>query len=215
MKIKSLYLILLAILLGALAGLFSGTEKGLFGLSFFTVFDFIGKLFLNGLMMLVIPLVASSIISGVSKVNGEKEFGKIGLKTIGTFLALNLLAVTIAFLTINLFQNAFASAAEKLKAAAFAPAALSAQTASIAQLFLNIIPPNIFEALAKGQMLGIIFFSLIFGIAINKVGVLSGTVLKGFWQGVFQAISFLIKKFMFFLPLAFFAWSLKPLLRQE
>ena len=107
MKNKSFYIILISIALAIGAGLLSGTESGLFGITFYSVYDTIGQLFLNALMLLVIPLISSSIITGISQMSKEKNFGKIGLKTVLVFASLNLLAIALAWILLTLFQKPF------------------------------------------------------------------------------------------------------------
>ena len=208
MKNKSFYIILISIFLAIVAGIYSGTESGIFGVTFYSIYDTIGKLFLNGLMLLVIPLVSSSIITGISQMGSEKKFAKIGLKTVIVFASLNLLAVATAWLLLSFFQNSFFASADALKPALAAQSSMAPTLASegspIAQLLFNIIPPNIFAAFAESQILGIIFFSIIFGLAIGKIDIMPARVLRSFAQGVFQTMMFLTHKFMLFLPLGVF-----------
>ena len=208
MKNKSFYIILISIGLAVIAGIFSGTESGLFGITFYSIYDTIGRLFLNALMLLVIPLVSSSIVSGISQMGTEKKFAQIGIKTVLVFASLNLLAVTTAWLLFSFFQDSFLASADALKPALTSKAAVTTAVISecnpIAQLLFNIIPPNIFAAFAESQILGIIFFSIIFGLAIGKIDIMPARVLKSFAQGVFQTMMFLTHKFMLFLPLGVF-----------
>lgn len=74
--------ILIAIVLAALAGSLSGADAGLFGVSFYSVYEFLGTLFLNALKMIIVPLVMASIITGMAGLGSGDDFGRLGLKTL-------------------------------------------------------------------------------------------------------------------------------------
>ncbi|MGA0806804.1 MAG: cation:dicarboxylate symporter family transporter, partial [Pseudohongiellaceae bacterium] len=78
--------ILLAILLAAIAGSLSGTDGGLFGVTWYQVYDFVGTLFLNALFMIIVPLIMASIITGIATIGSSSDFGRIGLKTLLYFM---------------------------------------------------------------------------------------------------------------------------------
>ena len=85
--------VLLAIALAIIVGNITGTTAGLFGITFFDLFDLIGRLFLNSLTLLVVPLITSAIISGLGQMSGEKSFKTLGLKTFGFYVLTISLAV--------------------------------------------------------------------------------------------------------------------------
>ncbi len=208
MRNKSFYAILIAIAMAIFAGMYSGRESGILGFSFYSIYDLIGRLFLNALMLLVIPLVSASIISGISQMGEEKNFAQIGTKTILTFLGLNFLAVLTAWLLVSLLQSSFFAAADTLKiTAAFTSLPAPVEIAGdgpFAQMLLKIIPSNIFAAFAESQILGIIFFSIILGLALKHIESAPAKTIKNFFQGLFQSMLFLTGKLMFFLPLGVF-----------
>ncbi|MBA3816267.1 MAG: cation:dicarboxylase symporter family transporter, partial [Parachlamydiaceae bacterium] len=77
-KKKSPWTVLLAILLGVICGTLTGSTAGFFGVTFYSFYDLVGKLFINSLTLIVVPLVASSIILGLARIGGEKDFGRLG-----------------------------------------------------------------------------------------------------------------------------------------
>lgn len=171
---KSLLMILGAIFFGALIGGLLGKKASLFGINLYSIFSLFGTLFLHALMLVVVPLVASSIISGVAKMAKDHSFGRLGAKTFFFYILTTLTAVIIGVCVANLFQP---GAGVNIAAVDFSQHAQTAsrvtesiQGENIKNLILDIIPANIFEALGKAQMLGIIFFSIIFGYAIPKIG---------------------------------------------
>lgn len=86
MKNTFLFKVLGAMLLGVLAGYLTGPTMEIFGVPFVRLYDLIGRLFLNALTLVVVPLVASSIISGTARVGADKSFASLGEKPLDTFL---------------------------------------------------------------------------------------------------------------------------------
>jgi len=85
-KSKSPWKVILAILLGIAAGSLTGTTGSLFGITFFSIYDLIGKLFINSLMLIVVPLVSASVITGIARIGNESTMGRLGLKIFGFYI---------------------------------------------------------------------------------------------------------------------------------
>jgi proton glutamate symport protein len=170
---KSLLMILGAIFFGALTGGMLGTKSSFLGLNLYSIFNLIGTLFLHALMLVVVPLVSSSIISGVAKMAKDHSFGRLGAKTFFFYLLTTLTAVIIGVCVVNLFQPGASVNISSLDLSAHTETATkvseSIQGENVKKLILDIIPANIVDALSKGQMLGVIFFSILFGFATSKV----------------------------------------------
>ncbi len=194
--------------LGMFVGTLVGKDTAIFGVTFYSIFEFGGKLFMNALMLVVVPLVCSSIISGMTQLKGSHTFGSIGLKTFILFFISNVVAVFTAFLITNIFQSPIAHSAAHLRTLSeqTMPAIphIASQSPSFFQVFLQIIPPNIIAAFSEGQMLGIVFFSLLFGFVITKIDTLHSQLLQGFFKGFFQAMIHMTQIVMKFLPLGVF-----------
>lgn len=169
---KNLLLILAAIFFGALAGGMIGIERTIFGITYFSIFELVGTLFLHALMMVVVPLVSSSIISGVAKMAQDHSFGRLGAKTFFFYILTTFLAVTIGVTIVNLIQPGtsvnMAQFDLNLHKEAAANVTSVMQGENIKNLILDIVPSNVLDALSKGQMLAIIFFSLLFGYSLPK-----------------------------------------------
>lgn len=206
-KGKSPWKVLLAIMLGIICGTLTGVDGGLFGITFYSFYDVIGKLFINALMLIVVPLVSASVITGIARMGSESAFGRLGLKIFGFYLGTSLLAILIGLLCVNLFNpgayfNAHGSdlvipqeaSAEKLAASS---------KISIVAILLQIVPSNIVDVF-HGQMLGLIFFSLLFGYAISRIDHHPQSILMGFWQGIFQTTLVITDVIMKFLPIGVF-----------
>lgn len=170
---KSLLKILAAIILGAIAGGMTGTQKEIFGLNIYSIFNLLGTLFLHALMLVVVPLVSSSIISGVAKMAKDHSFGRLGAKTFFFYILTTLTAVIIGVCVVNIFQPGASVNIAGLDLSIHKDTASKVTEAiqgeNVKNLILDIIPSNIIDALSKGQMLGIIFFSIIFGFCTSKI----------------------------------------------
>ena len=96
--------ILIAIAIGALAGYLAGPEGSIFGVSLISIFDFLGSLFINLLKMLVVPLIVSSVITGVAGIGSARDLGRLGGKTLLFYVLTTLIAVLIALTLLNIVR---------------------------------------------------------------------------------------------------------------
>jgi len=140
--------------------------------------DPLGKIFLNLLIMMVIPLVFASLSLGVAQIGDLKKLGRIGMKTIGYFLLVTTLAVTIGLVLVNLIrpgdylpQETKTQLLASYKGQAAEIKEATEKTEFGIQTFVNIVPRNPFAAVAKPNpdMLALIFISLIVGIALTII----------------------------------------------
>ena len=155
------------------------------------VLNIIGQMFIRLIQMIVIPLVCSSIIVGISSIGDSKQLGKFGLKMILYYGFITVLAVTIGSLLTVIFKpgagvqsfitNASATDVQSQVAQAFIE-----QQGHVAQIFLNMIPQNPLSSLATGDMIPILVFALIFAVALAKIGEVSRPIV-GFFESVFAA----------------------------
>ncbi len=149
-----------------------------------TYVSWMGDLFLRLLKMLIIPLILSSIISAVTNIGGGESLGRIGIKTISYYVFTSTLAIVTGLFLVNWIKpgiGADLSFAQKVEELAKAPS-------SLGQTLLEMVPSNLFEALSEGHMLAIIFFSIIFGYFITKVGNKPKVILKEFFNSVFDVM---------------------------
>lgn len=164
------------ILMGMAAGVGFGLLAIQFGWSAFTT-DWVkpfGTIFINLLKLIAIPLIIVSLISGVSGLNDVSKLSKMGLKTIGLYLFTTVVAISTGLIMVNMirpgkilpadkaleFQHKFTSGIESQNLE-------EPLTKGPLQFLVDIVPSNIFEALTNNaSMLQVIFFALIFGIAL-------------------------------------------------
>ena len=150
-----------------------------------------GDIFLRGLRMIVIPLVFTSIALGVVGMGNSAALGRIAGKTLLYYMVTTLIAATVGLTLVNLVKpgvGASLNLAEEVTS-------VGAQHVSFIDQIVNIVPANIFEAMAKGDLLPIIFFAILFGFFMNKVDEKhSGTL-----STLFAAIYEVIMKITFFI----------------
>ena len=165
---------LIGFVIGTVAGLaanFYGGDAGwLDGLVTY-VADPVGQLFLRLLFMLVIPLVFSALILGVVEIGDPGSLGRIGIKTLLWILVVTTIAVTIGLVAVNLFQPGRgidpAVAQTLLEASSDRAAEIAGAREGVSgiQVLLNIVPRNPVDAAARGDLIAVMFFALMFGIA--------------------------------------------------
>jgi Na+/H+-dicarboxylate symporter len=199
--------ILIALVLAVLAGLLLGDEAQLFGISFVAVCDFAGRLFLNGLKMLVVPLVASAVIVGIAGVGTVEGFGRLGLKTILYYISTTFFAVVLGLLMVNLIRPGVGSslAVQSAEAAAKLEQIGARGMGDVAEIFLRLVPPNVVASAAEGDMLGLIFFSLLFGIFAARLRPELAAPVVSFWRGVYEVMLMITDLVMRFAPIGVFA----------
>lgn len=176
---------------GLLANLYAADAGWLNGLITY-VTDPVGQVFLRLLFMLVIPLVFSALVLGVVEIGDPKSLGRIGIKTLLWVLTVTTIAATIGLVTVNLIkpglglppeigQSLLAESAERA-----GDIAQRREGISGIELLLNIVPRNPFAAAANGDLIAVMFFSLMFGIAAAVVQSEGTRNFVGAVQGIYD-----------------------------
>jgi proton glutamate symport protein len=202
--------VLIAIALGILIGSCTQQGSSLWGFPLFEllhpVYQLCGKIFINALTLIVVPLVAASIITGIARIGGDSNFGRLGGKIFGFYLGTNLIAILVGLFFVNVFNPGSGISLDN--ASALQPSAAQALTSQgtpvLSDLFFQIVPANIFDAFSKGQMLGVIFFSLLFGYSLSRIDGKNAASLMSCFQGIFEAMIKLTHLIMKFLPVGVF-----------
>ncbi len=210
-KLKLHWQILIALALAVVVGLLVGTDGAIFGVTFYSIFDFVGKLFLNALKMLIVPLIVSSIIVGIAGVGGSENLGRLGGKTLGYYATTSLFAILVGLLVVNLIQPGVVDGDPRDVFGFSADAAGLQETiggkgaGDVVDIFLRMIPTNVVEAASTGQMLGLIFFSLLYGFFLTRIEEAYAEAQFNFWQGMFEIMMRITDLIMRFAPLGVFA----------
>ena len=138
------------------------------------VFNLGGSVFINLLKMLIVPLVFFSLVSGISSLTSMKSLGNITLKTITLYLSTTAIAVTLSLIVGSIFKPGSGYSSD------ITPPDKLPEGQGIYETILNIFPSNIIEAMAQNQMLAVVFFSILFGIALNKTNHLTENLSNAF-----------------------------------
>jgi Na+/H+-dicarboxylate symporter len=213
MRLQLHWQILIALLLAVIAGRLSGTDGTILGVTPYPAYVFIGALFLNALKMIIVPLIMASIITGVSGMGGSEGLGRLGGKTLFYYMITSLLAILTGLLFVNLLAPGIINgepAQQVLGLSAQVPSELAdtvhgRSVSDLTGVFLSMVPPNIVQAAADGQMLGLIFFSLLFGFFITRIDGEKAALLSTFWQAVADVMMGITDLIMKFAPLGVFA----------
>ena len=210
-RLKLHWQILIAIVLAAVAGHLVGQDSGFLGVAFYDVFDFVGTLFINALKMLIVPLIASSIIVGVAGIGSSGDLGRLGGKTLLFYAITTLSAILVGLVLVNTVQPGLVNGepAQDLLALSADADTVAAKVGEkgagdVVDIFLRMVPPNIIEAAANGEMLGLIFFSILFGFFMTRLGHETADPLFRFWDAVFHVMMRMTEWVMLFAPIGVF-----------
>ena len=159
--------------------------------SVISALDFIGQMFIRLIQMVVIPLVCSAIIVGIASVGDSNQLGKFGKRMVGYYAIISFTAVAIGAILATIFKpgvgaQSFISQSSALTAQAQVQEAILAQQGHLSQIFLNMIPQNFMSSISVGDMVPVLIFTLIFAIALAKVGEVARPIV-GFFESVFAA----------------------------
>ncbi|HUD01002.1 MAG TPA: dicarboxylate/amino acid:cation symporter [Rhabdochlamydiaceae bacterium] len=204
-KSSLLIQVLIAIALAMVIGGLSNPDSQVFGVPYIKLFGFLGQLFLNALTLLVVPLVGASIVNGISQMGQDKSFGRLGAKTFFFYIFTTFLAVLTGLLFVNLIQpGTYMANPPAAQITAALTAAPQNHMEAIGQILLKLIPINIFEAASQGNMLGIIFFALLFGFALAKIESSASTTVMNVIKGIFYTLMRMTHYLMKVMPLGVF-----------
>ncbi len=175
-RIKLHWQILIALFLGILYGLYL-TEYA-------SWVEWLGTIFLRALQMVIIPLILTSIISGITQIGSGKNLGRLGVKTLFYYVSTSILAILTGLVLVNMIRpgvGADLGFSQHVEG-------FSTESKSFGETLIEIIPTNVFEAFSEGKMLSVIFFALLFGFFITRIRREKAAVLVDFFQAGFQVI---------------------------
>ena len=200
--------VIIALVLGVIAGLL------LYGQD--DVANYIkpfGDVFLNLIKMIIIPIVFCSLALSISNLGDSKKVGSYGWKAIIYFEIITTIAIGLGLIIGNLFKPGSGLDPDKLPKGDITKYQSSAHSAEQATTYGNhlidtlvhIVPTNLFESMAKGELLPIIFFAVFFGLGLAAIGEKAEPV-KGFLNGTLEAVFWMINKILKLAPIGVFAF---------
>ncbi|MEM6883422.1 MAG: dicarboxylate/amino acid:cation symporter [Verrucomicrobiota bacterium] len=177
-----------------------------------TNLDFIGMLFIRALKMLIVPLIASAIISSMAAIGKEKGFGRLASKTLIYYAATSLLAILVGLAVVNVIKPGIIDGQPGMQAidlpapdASIEDKLQTSGPEKMMSVFKNMIPPNIVEAAAQGNFLGLISFSLLFGFFITRLPEELSHRLEETCKAIYEVMLRITEFVMRFSPLGVFA----------
>ncbi|MEM7081322.1 MAG: dicarboxylate/amino acid:cation symporter [Pseudomonadota bacterium] len=205
MRIKLHWQILIAILIAGFAGYFVPQALPLY--------EFIGKLFINGLKMIIVPLVVSSIVIGVAGLGSGEHIGRLGIKTVSFYVITTMAAILVGLVLVNVVQPGLDGDGEPVKELL----SLSASTdtveskvggkgwGDIVDVFVRMVPSNVFEAASdNGRLLALIFFSILFGFFMTRLEHAYAEHLFKFWDAIYKVMMMITDMVMKVAPIGVF-----------
>ncbi len=201
------------ILLGLFLGALFGVAAAHFGFSSFVLawIKPVGDLFFRLLKMVAIPLVVATLVVGAASLGDLKKIGRIGGRTLALYLGTTALAITIGLLVVNLFgpgENLDPSLrAALLKSYGGALESRRAVAGSLRPLdqLVRIVPDNFFGALARPEMIQVVFFSLLLGVALTRIRPERSRPVTAFFEGLSDAVIAMVQGIMKIAPYGVFA----------
>jgi Na+/H+-dicarboxylate symporter len=211
--------ILIGLAAALLVSLVTGPETTVVGVAVIDVCGFLGEWFLRALRMLIVPLIVASIITGVASLGSSGALGRLGLKTGGYYLTTSALAVITGLIVVGAIEPGIVDgepAKDRI--------GLHASTHDVASkvegkgagdimgVFLRMVPANVVEDAAEGRMLGLIFFSILFGAIVNQLPTELRSTQRRFWRGLNEVMMRMTHWVMLFAPIGVFGLVAKALI---
>lgn len=181
-------------------GIAAGVLIGIFIPRLSPYLDILGQIFIRGLKMIVVPLIISSLICGITNISGGKNIGRIGAKTIVYYLSTSLLAILVGLVLVNIWEPGKNVNIEMPSADSY-----TLSSVPLSETITNIVPENIFNAMVKADMLAIIFISILFGAFINKLEKARRELLTNVFDAIFDLMMKITLFIIRFAPLGVMA----------
>lgn len=173
--------------------------------------SWMGDIFLRMLKMIVIPLILSSIVSGIANIGSDGNFGRLGLKTLGYYLTTTVFATTVGLLLVNIVEPGVGMDISSIAI----NENIEIERQSMSDMLIQIVPQNIFKAMANNEFLSVIFFALIVGIFIGKVEPKSKNLLTTFFNAFFELFMKMTMLIIKLAPFGIFGLIVKVVAEQE
>lgn len=191
-KLELHWQILIALILAVLFGIYLKNYVGYIA--------WMGEVFLRALKMIIIPLIFSSIVSGITNIGSAESIGRLGLKTIIYYILTSTFAILTGLVLVNILKPGVGADLNLSQTVD-----LDVNSDTLGQTLIKIIPDNIFLAMSSnGQMLSVIFFAMLFGFFITRIRSDYQGVLTGFFNGVVEVMMKLTMFIIKFTPFGIF-----------
>lgn len=197
-------LIVLAMIAGVALGYLVHTQASpAFAESFAARIKILTRIFLLLVQMIIAPLVFSTLVVGIAKLGDIRTVGRVGGKAMLWFISASLISLLLGMVLVNLLQPGVGIDLQQADTAAAADVLSKTQTFSIEHFVVHLFPRSVFEALATNEILQIVLFSILFGVATASIGEHGKIIVKGL-DAVAHAILKMVGYVMQFAPLGVF-----------
>ncbi|MBW9172582.1 cation:dicarboxylase symporter family transporter [Clostridium estertheticum] len=166
----------------------------------------LGDVFIRLIKMIIVPIIFCALVVGIAGGEDGKQIGRLGLKTLIYFEVVTTVAILIGILAGNVFHPGTGidmATLVKTNISSYVSTTKSVANHSTVDMLVNIVPTNIVSAMAEGNMLSIIFFSVMFGLGISAVGEKAKPVLQ-LCQGISEAMFWVTNQVMKVAPIGVF-----------
>ncbi|MEN8225093.1 MAG: dicarboxylate/amino acid:cation symporter [Bacteroidota bacterium] len=203
-KIALHWQILIALILSIFYGLYANEQA-------IGYVSWMGDVFLRALKMLIIPLILSSLISGIANIGSGTSLGRLGLKTISYYITTSLLAIITGQILVNIIRPGVGA---DLNFSGKVEGLVESQR-TLGETLIAMIPENIFQAFNNNEMLSIIFFAVLFGFFVTRTGEANKEVLKKAFNAIFEVMMKITMFVIRFTPLGIFGIVAKVVSEQD
>ncbi len=217
-KLPSSKLIFLFLFLGFFSGIYLDKNDSFLGFNYYNFFELFGSIFINSLKMIVVPLIMSSLIFNIASFKSTNDLSGLGFKTILFYVFTSLAAITIGIIVVNIVQPGLFNGGGGAKILGLASSdnldfmVNSQDNYSLSYFLLNIFSGNIFLSIANGNMLFVILFSIVFGLAIRSSSSKSMDTIRFFWEGIYLVFLKIMRYILFFMPFGVFCLVAKTVI---
>ena len=213
MKLELHWKIIIGLVLGLLFGMLAATQGwGVFVSNWISPF---GKIFISLLKLIAVPLVLSSLITGVASLSDLKKLSRIGGRTISIYIATTAVAVTIGLISVNMLQPG-STVPEDMKSklqdtyqssvSGRVEAAEEVKDRSALQPIVDMVPSNFFSSASNNRnMLQVVFVAIIIGIALIQINKNKAKPVLDFFEGINELVIKLVDNIMLMAPYGVFA----------
>jgi len=173
--------------------------------------SWMGDVFLRALKMLIIPLIVSSLISGIANIGSGSNLGRLGLKTIGYYVTTSILAIVTGQILVNIIKPGIGADlrfSQKVEG-------LVENQRSLGDTLIEMVPENIFQAFNNNDMLAIIFFAVLFGFFVTRAGEENRNIMKKAFNAIFDVMMKITMFVIRFTPFGIFGIVAKVVSEQD
>ena len=163
---------------------------------------FVGNLFLRLLKMIIIPLIFTSLVSGIASLGTARSVGRVGIRTIIYYTGSTTLAITVGLTLVNIIQP---GAHLELAGTGELPEGFSTATQTLPDFLLRMVPDNIVSAMAAGDVLPVIVFAILFGLFLTRLNGPNVDAVHRVVDGILEIIQALTLAIVKLAPVGIFA----------